>query len=590
VIDAVDRDLPFNRFIAEQIAGDLLPATTDAERDRLLTATGFLALGVKDVNQRFKTRFVMDNVDEQIDTVSRSVLALTVSCARCHDHKFDPIPTTDYYALAGIFTSTQDCAGLRNKMGGSGLAYYVPTQLVRLSGEFTAPPEAEVAELQRAVDEAKEAFDEIRGTPAGMAKGDDGLPLQRSLRQKHTKLQNELLELTDPAARGQAVHGVRESAQIADTEVRLRGEAERLGPVVPRGFLTAFQVPGAPTVNREQSGRLELAQWLSSDRNPLTARVYVNRIWKQLFGEGLVSTVDNFGIKGAPPSHPELLDYLASEFIRDGWSTKRLIRRLALTHTYQLGSEAPELAKARDPGNRLLWRHAPRRLEAEEIRDAILAVSGSLQLDKPSAAASQALKMIELRDNGAEARTLHQAADAARHRSIYLPLLRGITPKALAAFDPVSQTFVSGQRDSTTVPTQALYLLNGPFIREQALALAGRIVAGADRFDAEWIREIYVRALARSPSDQEVARAEKFLASFAAAWRDERTRPGKGQPAPPSAEQAITEEKPPDNPDDVDRRDLTSGEKAIEPPTPKAAAWMSLVQSLLASAEFRFVR
>ena len=261
VIDAVNADVPFDRFVAEQIAGDLLPATSGAEENRLRIATGFLALGVKDVNQRFKVRFVMDNVDDQIDAVCRSILGLTVTCARCHDHKFDPIPTTDYYALAGIFTSTDNCAGLRNKMGGGGLEYYDPSMLVRLSGEAPAPAEQKVRELEAKVAEAKKAWDSIRGTKEGLVRGPDGFPAQRKFRLAYDKLHGELLALTDPAVHGLAVHGARDAKQIADTEVRIRGQAEKLGPKVPRGFLTAFDVPESPSISNptQQSGRLELA-------------------------------------------------------------------------------------------------------------------------------------------------------------------------------------------------------------------------------------------------------------------------------------------------------------------------------------------
>ena len=302
VIDAVNADVPFDRFVTEQIAGDLLPARTSAERDRLQIATGFLALGVKDVNQRFKVRFVMDNVDDQIDAVTRSIIGLTVTCARCHDHKFDPIPTTDYYALAGIFTSTDNCAGLRNKMGGAGLEYYDPSMLVRLSGGAPPPPEQEVRVLEARVAEARKAWDEIRGTTRGLAKGPDGFPVQRPYRMAYERAQAELLALTDPAVRGLAVHGVRDANEIGDTEVRIRGQAEKLGPKVPRGFLTTFKVPDAPSVSvgSKQSGRLELAAWLTSARNPLAPRVIVNRVWYHLFGRGIVSTVDNFGTTGRP--------------------------------------------------------------------------------------------------------------------------------------------------------------------------------------------------------------------------------------------------------------------------------------------------
>ncbi len=346
-----------------------------------------------------------------------------------------------------------------------------------------------------------------RGTPEGLAKGADGQPKQRPFRLKYEKLQGELVALTDPAARGYAVHGVRDAKTIADTEVRLRGEAEKLGPVVPRGFLSAFDVPGAPKVNPKQSGRLELAEWLTSPRNPLTPRVIVNRTWQHLFGRGIVSTVDNFGVTGDRPSNPELLDHLTSRFVRDGWSVKKLVRALVLTRAYQLSSEAPASQLAADPGNRLVWRHAPRRLEAEEIRDGILASAGSLQLNRPDGSAAKSLKSNEIRDNGPEARSLRERADASTSRSIYLPLLRGVTPQSLEAFDPVEQTLVTGSRDTTTGPGQALFLLNSSFVRRQSLALAERLLAEKDSNDADRIRKAYRLCVGRSPGDKEVERA-----------------------------------------------------------------------------------
>lgn len=592
VLDAVQKDVPFNRFIQEQIAGDLLPAANTTERDRLLTATGFLALGVKDVNQRFKVRFLMDNVDEQIDAVTRSVLGLTVNCARCHDHKFDPIPVTDYYALAGIFTSTDDCAGVRNKMGGGGLDYYDPKMLVKLSSDVPEPAPEEVAKLQAAADAAKKAFEEIRGTPEGLAKGKDGRPKQRAFRTKYEKAQNELLSLTDPAARGYAVHGVREGKAIADTEVRIRGEAERLGPTVPRGFLTTFAVPDAPKIDPEHSGRLELAQWLTSAKNPLTPRVIVNRVWQHLFGQGIVSTVDNFGVKGDVPSHPELLDHLASEFIRNGWSVKQLVKTLVLTHAYRLGSETPDANREADPANHFVWRHSPRRLDAEEVRDSMLVASGQLSSKPEEGSAAKELKMIEMRDNGVEARSIHQAADRSLYRSVYLPLLRGVTPKALEAFDPVTQSLVTGQREATTVPTQALFLLNSTFVREQSLASAEHVLASKGESDEAWIRRLYLLTLGRSPKDQEVARATAFLRDYEASY----------QPPVQATLAVVESERPtsetgdakapvvPANPDDVERGGDEPVVDTVHPKSAKAAAWMSLTQALYASAEFLFVR
>ncbi|WP_035608964.1 PSD1 and planctomycete cytochrome C domain-containing protein [Haloferula sp. BvORR071] len=593
VLDAVNRDLPFDRFIQEQIAGDLLPAADAPERDRLLTATGFLALGVKDVNQRFKVRFQMDNVDEKIDTVSRSVLGLTVSCARCHDHKTDPVPTTDYYSLAGIFTSTEDGAGVRNKMGGGGLDYYDSRNLIRLSTDLPPPPAEQVAELEAKVAEAKKAWDEIRGTPEGLKPGKNGQPTQRPFRVRYERAQADLMALTDPAAQGYAVHGVREAAKIADTQVRIRGEAERLGPVVPRGFLTAFEVPGAPTVNPAHSGRLELAQWLTSPANPLTPRVIANRTWQHLFGRGLVVTTDNFGVTGDKPSHPELLDYLASRFIEEDWSVKKLVRELVLSRAYRLGSDEPEDHHLKDPANRLVWRHTPRRMAAEEIRDSILSANGRL-LDQPhEEPAVKKLRMVEIRDNGQEAKAVQDRSDRELARSIYLPLLRGMTPKSLEAFDPVSQTLVTGRRDATTVPGQALFFLNSSFVRGQALTYAESL-AKESRAEKDKLHDLYARILGRQASESDLARAQDFIGNFAANWQGQQASPPESvvQLADNAGQtgDGTTDNNAAVNPDDMPRNDLTAVDTLVEAKDANSAAWMALIQALYASAEFRFIR
>jgi hypothetical protein len=589
VIDAVNADVPFDRFIEEQIAGDLLPASDTAERNRLLAATGFLALGVKDVNQRFKVRFIMDNVDEQIDAVSRSVLALTVTCARCHDHKFDPIPASDYYALAGIFTSTDDCAGVRNKMGGGGLDYYDPAMLVRLDASRSAPvDDARVEKLRADVAEAKKKWDAIRGTPKGLAPGPDGKPTQRPVRLEYERLEAELGALTDPVARGEAVHGAREAKSVADTELRIRGLAEQLGPVVPRGYLTAFEVAGCPLPNAKESGRRELAAWLTSPKNPLTPRVIVNRIWQHLFGRGIVWTVDNFGTTGDRPSHPELLDYLAHRFIEEGWSVKKMVRMLVLTRVYRLSAESTPAHLLTDPANRLLWRHSPRRLDAEELRDAMLAASGSLDPSRPQGSAAQRLKMVEMRDNGPEARLIREEADRSVRRSVYLPLLRGVTPAALEAFDPVEQTLVTGQRDSTTVPGQALYLLNSPFVRRQSLVLAERLLGRSETTDTERIRDAYRRTLGRIPSEREVTRALAFLGGYESDYVREMAAAPRERPAPPKPAGAAAPRPQPANPDEVDQTGEAIVEDIVHPKDARTAAWLALLQAIVGSAEFRF--
>ncbi|MFN7733920.1 MAG: DUF1549 domain-containing protein [Pirellula sp.] len=372
VIDAYANDKPFDRFLHEQLAGDLLPANSLAQKREQLIATGFLALGVKDVNQRFKVRYDMDNVDEQIDTVSKAFLGLTVSCARCHDHKFEPISTRDYYALAGIFLSTELCDALKNQMGGSGLAYYVPDRLISLDAQ---PEQQSPEELQRQIDAAKGAFEaaraefqQIRDNVRQEERGEEHAKKLREARQRMQKKQAEWVALTDPAKRGEVALGVRDAKAIGDAEIRIRGEAEKIGPAVPRGMLSVLDRVPKPSIDASESGRRALARWLTDRSNPLTARVYVNRVWQHLFGRGLVATVDNFGSTGDRPSHPELLDYLAKRFVEEGWSTKKLIRVLVLSRAYQLAATDQATAKQKDPENRWIWRHSPRRLDTWEYK------------------------------------------------------------------------------------------------------------------------------------------------------------------------------------------------------------------------------
>jgi hypothetical protein len=528
VIDAFHGDKPYDQFLREQIAGDLLPYASQQQRDELLIATGFLALGARDVNQRFKVRFVMDNVDEQIDTVGRAVLGLTVSCARCHDHKFDPIPITDYYALAGIFSSTDLCAGVRNKMGGGGLDYYDTAMLLSLTSGKGADPKitARIEEKNKAYQEALAEFEAIFGTPEGKSPGPDGRPKQMIAREKKDLLQKELVALTDPAVMGQVALGVRDAKVVGNTAIRIRGEAEKLGPVVPRGFLSLLDIPDAPKVNPKQSGRLELAQYLSSPKNPLTPRVMVNRVWHHLFGQGLVSSVDNFGVTGDAPSHPELLDYLAARFVQDGWSVKKLVRLLVLSRAYQLSSESSAASVAVDPANQFVWRHSPRRLEAEEIRDAMLAASGKLNLNRPQGSAAQDLKVIELPNNGAVAKQIIAAADKSMHRSVYLPLIRTLTPRSLEVFDFAEQGMVE------------------------------RVLGQTDLDDAGRIHLVYLLTLNREPATKEVERVQTYLAHY-----------------------------------EADARKMKDAGKGKEQPDgPRTAAWSSFCQAVLASAEFRFVR
>jgi len=345
-------------------------------------------------------------------------------------------------------------------------------------------------------------------------------------------------------------------------------------------------VPGAETVNVSQSGRLELAKWLTSPKNPLTARVLVNRVWAQLFGRGLVSTVDNFGVNGDVPSHPELLDFLANRFVAEGWSIKKLVRELVLTRAYCLSSDVTDANRLVDPSNRFVWRHSPRRLSAEEIRDGMLLAAGVLDPKRPGASPANELKMVEMRDNGPEAATINTKANVSTHRSVYLPLLRGVTPHALEAFDPVEQSLVTGTRDATTVPGQALFLLNSNFVRKQSLVLAEKLLAEKDASDANRLEAAYRRALGRSPSEKELDRARTFLGEYESTYREAAPPKPTFEPKPVPKKKAEV----PANPDEIDQTGESNEVDSVRPKDARTAAWLALVQALHASAEFRYVR
>jgi hypothetical protein len=604
VIDAYNRDEPYDRFLKEQIAGDLLPASTPAEHDRLLIATGYIALGPKDVNQRFKARYKMDNVDDEIDTVTRSTMAMTASCARCHDHKFDPIPTKDYYALAGIFTSTEDDTGLTSKMGGASLDYYDPKHYGHLSSAVETPkvPDSEVAQLQAKVKELKQKLDALNKARTEALKANPDLPplapeekrYRDGLQRQFVELRENVALINDAGEHGYGVHSVRDGV-VADTTVRVRGVEEKHGPAVPRGFLTVLSLPDTPTIPPDHSGRLELAEWIARPDNPLTTRVYVNRVWEHLFGTGIVSTLDNFGTTGDTPSNPQLLDYLANDFVRNGWSTKKLVREIVLSRAYRLGSDAPEEYLAIDPRDRYVWRHAPRRLETEEIRDSILASSGQLELEHPHGSPTMDLRMIEIRDDGPVVGSVLSAADRIRYRSVYLPLLRDETPRALAAFDPVSQTLVTGQREETTVPAQALFMLNSPFVRAQSLVFARALLSNKGATNSQRIREAYIRVVGHAPTAEDQARVKQFLVRYADTWSKTHPAPNsKPQATLVSAKQPITSgvvrEDGLAQDDAVDNSKPQNTDSTVAPQTPQEAAWTAFVQSLYGSSSFQFVR
>jgi hypothetical protein len=291
---------------------------------------------------------------------------------------------------------------------------------------------------------------------------------------------------------------VAEGASIADEALRIRGVPASRGDVVPRGFLQVASWPGQPQVNARQSGRLELAQWIASPQNPLTARDYVNRVWMLLFGEGLVRSVDNFGPRGEMPTHPELLDYLAQRFIAGGWRLKPLLREIVTSLAYRMSTEFSSAAAALDPENKLLWRQNKRRLTPEEIRDTLLVVSGQLDSER----ATTLLPHLPMKSlEGGDAAHLEVAS---AKRTIYLPIIRTMEYDIAQIFDFPPTAMTTGQRPQTTIAPQALYFLNAPFVQDSAKKFALALTPHLDGVNiAPVVREAFTRAIGRAPSADE---------------------------------------------------------------------------------------
>jgi hypothetical protein len=521
VIDAFNQDKPYNQFVKEQIAGDLLPATSEKQRNEQLTATGFLALGSHDLIEINPSVFRMDVIDEQINATSRAFMALTVGCARCHDHKFDPIPTTDYYAMAGIFRSTEMLSGLQRRPRDN-ISYFNVGLLAKMSyapddpkPEFLKDPE----QLKRWESLHAELRDMLQNPRAFLQtqqkqkknKGVTLLPAQR-IRQESARILNELDRFPLPS---DLVMAVREG-NAADCEVYVRGDVQNLGPAVPRGFVQVVSTPGEKAaIATKESGRLQLAEWLARRDNPLTARVAVNRIWQHLFGRGLVATVDNFGNMGEKPSHPELLDYLAVRFMDQGWSVKKMIREIVLSRAYRLSTTYQARNVKIDPDNVSLWRMNRRRLEVEAIRDSLLMVSGQIDLHPP--AESPVLGYKRGIDIGRGRGSMPEDYAVKMHvRSVYVPVLRNFVPAMFETFDFPEPSETKGRRDVTTVPTQALFLMNSPFVMEQSRSAAERLLAAGSLSDEERVVRAYRETLGRAPNAEEVKWSLEFVKAAAA--------------------------------------------------------------------------
>ena len=479
VVDSFNRDLPFDQFIRHQIAGDLIPPPVAAPIpvDGLI-ATGFLVNGAWDRGDADKEKMVSDMVVDQIDAVGKAFLGLTLGCARCHDHKFDPISTEDYYALAGIFYSTHILEQLGAK-GGEVTLNRVPL----VSRTVAARRDGQVLQLE-AVKAKLAALDKL--VPAVAADH----PQRRSLELERDQLQAELpppYPVALAAQEGGMPGGLFPNVQ--DVPVHIRGSYTRLGAVVPRRLPRIFAGDHQPPIT-QGSGRRQLAAWVASTNNPLTARVIVNRVWQWHFGSGLVRTPNNFGMNSEPPSHPELLDWLAGQLVADGWSLKALHRRILLSKAYQRSSFGPASLTERDPENRWLGRFSPRRLEAEALRDALLCAAGNLD---PSTGGPAGTDLLSTR------------------RSLYLQTARWDRGGFATLFDAANPDACVERRTVSTVAPQALFLLNHEFVQTQARSLAARLWQDRKAPARQRIHRAYQLLLGRVAQPEEIRIAEDLL-------------------------------------------------------------------------------
>ena len=489
VIRAFNQDKPYDRFVREQLAGDLLTDWGDANRAEGLIATGFLMLGPKMVGEDDPVKQKLDFADEQLATTARAFMALSVDCARCHDHKFDPIRSADYYSMLGIFTSTKTV-----------LTYRVTSKLnaTALAG---ADEDRRLSEIEKRFDYHSDFVTNYnRATTPELV-----------VEAQQAAERDALAEyFTIPKAMAVA------EGDVADLPLMISGNHLTPGPIAPRGFPAILAREQQRPISPQASGRLELANWLASNNHPLTARVMVNRIWKWHFGEGIVRTPDNFGKLGDLPDHPELLDWLALQFQASGWSVKSMHRLIMLSDAYQRSSSQPEGVAETDPDNRQFSHVGRRRMEAETLRDALLAVSDSLDLS----VGGKTMPHKNFANLNAQSYSRDPMLYASRRRSVYLPVLRSALYEMFAAFDFANPSTSNGDRGSTMVAPQALFMLNSDLVEEASEGFAARLVRETTGSDAKRIALAHEIAFSRKAEVEEIENWSAFLTRYQAAAGD----------------------------------------------------------------------
>ena len=501
VISAFNADLPYDQFILLQLAGDRVQGAldkkakdqgrTEADTRSPLAALGFLTLG-----HQFNGR-KDDIIGDQIDVTTKAFLGLTVTCARCHDHKFDPIPTQDYYSLYGVFansTTPSELPTLQARVPQTAdlLDYLEKSAALEKRREELKKQQAELQRATKGKGKAKAA-----ATDAAMMAQKGGVPLRQQLQRMERELQRDLgnLEAQHPGAPARA-NALFDVPRPRDYAVLLRGEVANRGEIVPRRFLEILSPdPKKRAEWKAGSGRLELARAIADPRNPLTARVFVNRIWQQHWGAGFVDTPDDLGNMSSAPTHPELLDWLAATFVEQGWSTKQLHRTIVLSAAYQQSSKNNPAYAERDPNNKLLWRYNLRRLSFEQLHDSILAISGELDFTAGG-------RPVPISSEG-----------FAQRRAIYTLIDRSNPPELLTQFDFPSPDVATGRRYETLVPQQALFLMNSPMVIETARKLVDRVSFSELKSDDDRVAILYLAIYQRMPTKQEVALGLRYVKS-----------------------------------------------------------------------------
>lgn len=502
VIDSFNSDKPYDEFIREQLAGDLLPYRSEGERWEQTIATGYIAVSRRIGVSPHRLRHI--TIEDTIDNVGKTFLGLSIQCARCHDHKFDPIPTADYYALYGIFDSSiYPHAGAEHLPYRSGFVYRVGREKAR---EALRGYERELTvwnDRERAKFREYQSFQNMLITTPGRNRAVVWEELEA------IRAERAAFARSEPPL--ETAYAVREGA-AKDAAIQIYGDPKSRGPLVRRGFLQILGGKKLPA-GYAGSGRLLLAEAIAAPRNPLTARVMVNRIWHHHFGAGLVKTTSDFGMRGSPPTHPALLDYLARYFIDGGWSVKRMHRLIVHSRAYRQASLDNAANHAGDPQNNLLWRANRRRLDAEQLRDSILAFSGDLDRSVGGRHPFPHRRTYFYRQHEPFAEEY-----ATNRRSVYMMQQRIQKNPYLDLFDGPDGNLPLSERKASTTTLQALFLMNSQFLHEQAQTIAERWTARAAA-PREFIDRAYRTIFGRAPSPAETARAESFLADAGPASR-----------------------------------------------------------------------